>query len=245
MKSTLVGPLQLHFLQLGLRQNLTNRSLRCGTAAPPPNIICGLRKGSNRPLGLSRVPSNEAIQAVQSLKLAKSTSKMEDVINTKLGRLLKADLFDALSELQRQNELELSLQVFKFMQNEEWFEPDLRLYHGMIMLMGKNKMIEMAEEVFHKLRKDGLEPDTRAFNEMMGAYLQVDMIERAVETYRLMIASGCTPDELTFKILIKNLEKFREEFAVVVKKDCNEYLDNPQKFFNDNGQKLTTKVRIL
>lgn len=36
---------------------------------------------------------------------------MEDVINTKLSRLLKADLFDALTELQRQNELELSLQV--------------------------------------------------------------------------------------------------------------------------------------
>lgn len=127
------------------------------------------------------------------------------------------------------------------MQNEEWYEPDLRLYHGMIMMMGKNKMIEMAEEVFHKLRKDGLEPDTRAFNEMMGAYLQVDMIERAADTYRLMIASGCTPDKLTFKILIKNLEKFKEEFAIVVKKDCHEYLDNPQKFFNDEGQKLTTK----
>lgn len=36
---------------------------------------------------------------------------MEDVINTKLSRLLKADLFDALTELQRQNELELSLQA--------------------------------------------------------------------------------------------------------------------------------------
>lgn len=57
------------------------------------------------------MPSTEAIQAVQSLKLAKSASKMEDVINSKLSRLLKADLFDALTELQRQNELELSLQV--------------------------------------------------------------------------------------------------------------------------------------
>lgn len=131
------------------------------------------------------------------------------------------------------------------MQNEEWYEPDLRLYHGMILMMGKNKMIEMAEEVFHKLKKDGLEPDTRAFNEMMGAYLQVDMIERAVETYELMKASGCTPDELTFKILIKNLEKFREEFAAVVKKECNEYLDSPEKFLNDVEHKLTMKGQIL
>lgn len=131
------------------------------------------------------------------------------------------------------------------MQKEEWYEPDIRLYHGMIMMMGKNKMIEMAEKVFHELKKDGLEADTRAFNEMMGAYLQVDMVERAVETYELMKASGCIPDKLTFKILIKNLEKFREEFAVVVKKECNEYLDSPEKFLNDVEQKLMTTGRIL
>lgn len=113
------------------------------------------------------------------------------------------------------------------------------------MMMGKNKMIEMAEKVFHELKKDGLEADTRAFNEMMGAYLQVDMVERAVETYELMKASGCIPDKLTFKILIKNLEKFREEFAVVVKKECNEYLDSPEKFLNDVEQKLMTTGRIL
>ncbi|XP_023527118.1 pentatricopeptide repeat-containing protein At1g62350-like [Cucurbita pepo subsp. pepo] len=244
MKSTLMGRLQLHFPQLGFRQNLTNPTLHCCTAGPPPNIICGLRKGQRKPLGKSRVPSTESIQAVQSLKLAKSASKMEDVINSKLSRLLKADLFDALAELQRQNELELSLQVFKFMRNEEWYEPDLNLYHVMIQMMGKNKMIEMAEEVFHELKRDGLEPDTRAFNEMMGAYMQVDMVERAVETYELMKASGCIPDKLTFKILIKNLERFREEFAAVVKKECAEFLDSPEKFLRDVEQKLM-KVQIL
>ena len=130
------------------------------------------------------------------------------------------------------------------MRNEEWYEPDLNLYHVMIQMMGKNKMIEMAEEVFHELKRDGLEPDTRAFNEMMGAYMQVDMVERAVETYELMKASGCIPDKLTFKILIKNLERFREEFAAVVKKECAEFLDSPEKFLRDVEQKLM-KVQIL
>lgn len=60
----------------------------------------------------TRVLSSEAIQAVQSLKLAqKSPSKLEQVLTTKLGRLLKADLEDALAELQRQNELDLALKV--------------------------------------------------------------------------------------------------------------------------------------
>lgn len=56
--------------------------------------------------------SNEAIQAVQSLKLAKSNpSKLEEVFNGRVARLLKADLLDALAELRRQNELDLALQV--------------------------------------------------------------------------------------------------------------------------------------
>ena len=60
--------------------------------------------------------STEAIQVVQSLKLAKSTrSKLEEVFDGKLTRLLKADLLDTLAELQRQNELDLALKVMLFL----------------------------------------------------------------------------------------------------------------------------------
>lgn len=56
--------------------------------------------------------STEAIQAVQSLKLSKSNpSKLEQVMGGRLSRLLKADLLDALAELQRQNEVELALKA--------------------------------------------------------------------------------------------------------------------------------------
>lgn len=124
------------------------------------------------------------------------------------------------------------------MRNEEWYKPDLTLYHGMIMMLGKNKLIEMAEEIFNGLKKDGLEPDTRAFNEMMGAYLQAGMAERAVETYELMKASGCTPDKLTFKILIKSLDKFGEGFAAMVNRECAQYLDSPERLLKDVKPKL-------
>ena len=59
--------------------------------------------------------SYEAIQVVQSLKLAKSMpSKLEEVFHGKLTRLLKSDLLDTLAELQRQNELDLALKVLLF-----------------------------------------------------------------------------------------------------------------------------------
>ncbi|KAI3526287.1 hypothetical protein L1887_05535 [Cichorium endivia] len=54
------------------------------------------------------VLSTEAIQAVQSLKLAaRNPSKLHQVFDSKLSRLLKDDLLDAFAELQRQQHLEL------------------------------------------------------------------------------------------------------------------------------------------
>ena len=128
------------------------------------------------------------------------------------------------------------------MRKEEWYKPDLLLYCDMIQLLGKNKLIEMAEELFSELKKEGLQPNTRAFAEMIGAYVQVGMIEKAMETYELMKASRCAPDRLTFIILIRNLEKAgKEELAAMVKKECAEYVDSPEKFLEEVEQ----HVRIL
>ncbi|XP_027165864.1 uncharacterized protein LOC113765812 [Coffea eugenioides] len=80
----------------------------------PPSrlkITCGLRKiGPRKPMWRSRVLSPEAIQAVQSLKLAKCRDKLAEVFANRISGLMKADLLDILSELQRQNEVELALQ---------------------------------------------------------------------------------------------------------------------------------------
>lgn len=128
------------------------------------------------------------------------------------------------------------------MRKEEWYQPDLPLYCDMILLLGKNKLIDMAEEFFSELKKEGLQPNTRAFAEMIGAYIRVDMIEKAMETYELMKASGCAPDRLTFMILIRNLEKAgKEELAAMVKKECVEYVDSPERFLEEVEQ----HVRIL
>ncbi|KAB1219438.1 hypothetical protein CJ030_MR3G001079 [Morella rubra] len=233
-----MGSLIFHFPGVGLLQNLAKPQQRSAV------VTCGLRGGPRKPLWRTSVLSSEAIQAVHSLKLAKSSpTRLEEIFNSRLSRLLKADLLDTLGELHRQNELDLALNVFQFVRKEEWYEPDLVLYCDMILLLGKNKLIKMAEELFSELKKEGLQPSTRAFAEMIGAYIQVDMIEKAMETYESMKASGCTPDRLTFMILIRNLEKAgKEELAAILKKECAEYIDLPEKFLEEVEQK---HVRIL
>ena len=86
----------------------------------PPRVRCSLRDAGPRgQLWRSRGLSTEAIQAVQALKFAKSSSrassspssKLNLVFENRITRLLKADLIAVLEELQRQNEWELVQQV--------------------------------------------------------------------------------------------------------------------------------------
>ncbi|KAI3791698.1 hypothetical protein L2E82_05559 [Cichorium intybus] len=75
-------------------------------------ITCGLRKPMRTRRPSDGVLSTEAIQAVQSLKLAaRNPSKLHQVFDSKLSRLLKDDLLDAFAELQRQQHLELAVKV--------------------------------------------------------------------------------------------------------------------------------------
>ncbi|XP_059430658.1 protein THYLAKOID ASSEMBLY 8-like, chloroplastic [Corylus avellana] len=230
----MAAPSKFHFPRVGILQNVP-RPYHSRSSV----VTCGLRGGPRKPLWRKSVLSSEAIQAIHSLKLARSSApRLQEVFNGRLSRLLKADLLDTLAELQRQNQLDLALQVFQFVRKEEWYEPDLLIYCDMILLLGKNKLIEMAEELISELKKEGLQPITRAFAEMIGAYMQVGMIEKAMETYESMKALGCAPDRLTFMILIRNLEKAgKEELTAMVKKECAEYVDSPEKFLGEVEQK--------
>ncbi|XP_057528493.1 protein THYLAKOID ASSEMBLY 8-like, chloroplastic [Amaranthus tricolor] len=134
--------------------------------------------------------------------------------------------------------------VFEFVKKE--YPPDLSLYYDMILLLGKNRSIEKAEELFDDLKKEGLQPDIRAYTELIGAYFQVDMVEKAMETYNLMKASGCTPDKLTLMIMVRNLEKAdKKELAASVKKDSEEYVDDPEKFLEELERKYARDPIII
>lgn len=84
----------------------------------------------------------------------------------------------------------------------------------MILLLGKNKIVGKAEEMFDLVVEKGLKPDTRLLNEMIGVYLQVGNKEKAMEVFGCMkgSGSGCLPDELT--ILIRSLMKNEEHELV-------------------------------
>ncbi|XP_051146088.1 protein THYLAKOID ASSEMBLY 8-like, chloroplastic [Andrographis paniculata] len=242
MASTGTGTFHLEISKLGFR-----RMFPMSTPLSRIQITCGLRNGPRKPMWRSRVLSTEAIQAVQSLKLAKdSSSKLDQVFCTKLSRLLKADLEDTLAELRRQNELDLALKVFNFVRKEPWYVPDLSLFNDMIMMLGKKKMIEKVEQLFIEMKSEGLDPDARTYTELIGAYFRADMVSKAMDTYELMKASAYVPDKLTLTILIRNLEKAGEEaLSEQIKEECAEYFDNPKKFLEEVERKFPKRKSLV
>ncbi|KAJ1424498.1 Tetratricopeptide-like helical domain superfamily [Sesbania bispinosa] len=207
-------------------------------------IVCGLRSSIRRKPP-SRVLSKEGIQVIHALKLAKSSDeKLHQVLNTKLTRLLKPDVLDLVAELHRQNELHLSLKVFNFIREEPGFGTLLPLYSDMILLLGRNKMNDMAEELFSQVVQKGLKPDTRMFTEMIGVYLQDGNTEKAMELYNSMKASGCSPDKLTFTVLIRSLVKNGEhELVETLKEECVDYVESPDRFIQQLLQKQAKETR--
>lgn len=208
-----------------------------------PTICCGIRRGARKQLWKGVTMSKEAIHVVQKLKLAKSSTnnddddssnKMDQVFNSNVGRLLNGDLILVLEELRRQNEWELALKVFDYMRKEDTFKCDVSFYSDMILMLGKNGLIEKAEKVFSEIKTEGLEPDARAYTEMIGAYLKCKMMDEAMNMYTMMKDSGCSPDKLTMTILLKNLDKAGEkELVSSVKKDCEKYIEHPESFLEE------------
>lgn len=137
----------------------------------------------------------------------------------------------------------MRFQVFEFIRREDSFRVDLSLFSDTILMLGKNKQIHIAEHLFCELRKEGLHPDTRVYTEMIGMYLNVGNVDKAMDLYMQMKDSGCNPDILTLTILLRNLDKAgEEELACAVRKDCEIYVEEPEKFLEEVAK---TYVSIL
>ncbi|KAI4304130.1 hypothetical protein MLD38_039681 [Melastoma candidum] len=212
-----------------LRSNsllFTASTIRCG----------GLRKERRSTLWRnSDVLSREAIDAVHSLKLSKSKSTDPIVATEKLGRLLKADVLNVFAELKRQNQVRLALLVYDFVRKEDGYEPDSTLHCDVIQLLGDNKMMEAAEEVFFsEFKREGIQPNTRAYTEMIGIYFRLGMTEKAMKMYEEMKASGCKPSKFTLTVMIRNLEKAGEkDLALRIRRESVDYVDDPRKFLQE------------
>ncbi|GAB2261580.1 hypothetical protein Droror1_Dr00002577 [Drosera rotundifolia] len=148
----------------------------------------------------------EALFAIPGLKRFKENDeKAELFVRSHVLRLLKMDLIAVLTELERQEEVELALKVFKVIQKQDWYKPDPYLYKDLIIVLSKCKKMEEVAKMWEDMKKEELFPDSLTYTEVIRGYLKYGSPSDAMNIYEDMLKSPDPPDELPFKVLLRGL----------------------------------------
>ncbi|KAF3773625.1 Pentatricopeptide repeat-containing protein [Nymphaea thermarum] len=172
------------------------------------------RSKNRRPLQKGRNLSIEAIQTMHSLKLSKNDEVLRGrVFETKVRRLIKADMVAVLRELLRQDECLLALQVFDDVREEYWYKPQVLLYTEIIAALLRSGMIEGAEVLFSMMKTEICEADDEGLNSLAKTLMVFNMPRTAMECFQLMKKVGSEPDKSTFRALVNHMNA-KGEFDV-------------------------------
>ncbi|XP_059652019.1 protein THYLAKOID ASSEMBLY 8-like, chloroplastic [Cornus florida] len=148
----------------------------------------------------------EAIFVILGLKRFKDDEeKLEKFIKTHVLRLLKMDMVAVLNELERQEEVTLAVKMFKVIQKQDWYVPDVFLYKDMIIALAKCKKMDDAMQLWESMRKEDLFPDYQTYTEVIRGFLRYGSPADAMNIYEDMKKSPDPPEELPFRILLKGL----------------------------------------
>ncbi|XP_052193521.1 protein THYLAKOID ASSEMBLY 8-like, chloroplastic isoform X1 [Diospyros lotus] len=153
-----------------------------------------------------KIIGKEALFVILCLKRFKDDQeKLDKFIKTHVLRLLKLDLIAVLSELQRQEEVSLALLIFRVIQKQDWYKPDVFLYKDLIIALSKCKKMDDATQLWEIMRKEGLFPDSQTYTEVIRGFLRCGSPADAMNIYEDMKNSPDPPEELPFRILLKGL----------------------------------------
>ncbi|EYU27759.1 hypothetical protein ABFS82_13G127300 [Erythranthe guttata] len=202
---------------------LFSKSLRCVQApvlvSPiPPTINTtfpatlgfGRAYHDGRPRGPlwrgKKLIGKEALFVIQGLKRFKDDGeKIDKFIKTHVVRLLKMDMVAVLTELERQEEVSLAVKMFRVIQKQDWYRPDVFLYKDLIVALARRKKMDDVMELWEDMRKEDLFPDSQTYTEVIRGFLQYGSPADAMNVYEDMKKSPELPDQLPFRILLKGL----------------------------------------
>ncbi|KAF8396829.1 hypothetical protein HHK36_018464 [Tetracentron sinense] len=148
----------------------------------------------------------EALFVILGLKRFKDDEeKLDKFIKSHVLRLLKMDLVSVLNELERQEEVALAIKIFRVIQKQDWYKPDVYLYKDLIIELAKNKKMDDAMQLWESMRKEDLFPDSQTYTEVIRGFLRCGSPADAMNIYEDMKKSPDPPEELPFRILLKGL----------------------------------------
>lgn len=169
---------------------------------------CGLVMRSKR-RGEKKTPTNPE----NVVQLVVRCSEEGEASLTKLlerhSRVVRLEecflLFDALGRLDKWLQ---ALEVFRWMQQQDWYRADNGVYSKLISIMGKKGQIRLAMWLFSEMRKTGCRPDTSVYNAVIQAHLHTKDKEKALAKAcgyleKMKEKVRCQPNIVTYNILLR------------------------------------------
>ncbi|RVW56674.1 Protein thylakoid assembly 8-like, chloroplastic [Vitis vinifera] len=148
----------------------------------------------------------EALFVILGLKRFKDDEEnLRKFIKSHVLRLLKMDMVAVLTELERQEEVSLAVEVFRVIRKQDWYKPDVYLYKDLIIALAKCKKMDDAMQLWESMRKEDLFPDYQTYTEVIRGFLRYGSPADAMNIYEDMKKSPDPPEELPFRILLKGL----------------------------------------
>lgn len=150
----------------------------------------------------------EGLFVVHQLKRLRSGPQFDQFMKTHVTRLLRTDLLAVLAELQRQDNVSLSMKVYEAVRKEIWYHPDMFFYRDMLMMLARNRREEETRHVWADLSSEAVRFDQHTYGDLVRAFTDGGLPNVAMEIYGEMRSSPDPPLLLPFRVILKGLIRF-------------------------------------
>ncbi|KAK4747174.1 hypothetical protein SAY87_026211 [Trapa incisa] len=154
--------------------------------------------------------TNRKIASQKALSIILRREATKAVIEKKKGpnnskKLLPRTVLEALHDRITALRWESALTIFQLLREQLWYQPSPATYVKMIVMLGKCKQPEKADELFQAMVDEGCEPNSESYTALLSAYSRSGLFDTACSLLEQMKSTrGCEPDVHTYAILIKS-----------------------------------------
>ncbi|CAI5521602.1 unnamed protein product [Closterium sp. Naga37s-1] len=177
-----------------------------GTRAPPRDRKQKLAPPSGRAGGAGRSGGGkipyELEAVISNLVSLAPRGSISRCMETFKGKLTLPDFALIFKEFAQRGDWIRAMRLFKYMQRQQWCAPNEYIYTIMIGIMGREGMLDRAQELFEEMPEHGVEWNVYSFTALINAYGRNGMYERSLDLLARMKREGVAANSITYNTVL-------------------------------------------
>ncbi|CAI6004640.1 unnamed protein product [Closterium sp. NIES-64] len=177
-----------------------------GTRAPPRDRKQKLAPPSGRAGGAGRSGGGkipyELEAVISNLVSLAPRGSISRCMETFKGKLALPDFALIFKEFAQRGDWIRAMRLFKYMQRQQWCAPNEYIYTIMIGIMGREGMLDRAQELFEEMPEHGVEWNVYSFTALINAYGRNGMYERSLDLLARMKREGVAANSITYNTVL-------------------------------------------